>query len=122
MSTGHKAVIVGGLLLLLIGTMSYSRYASHRAHQQLLQFQTSLTLGFAQDHVADLFESAQYSELTLLQQREDIWIVTTPMEFGASNWCLYLAFANKSLTGISVRSVDDPTPRPPDAPPDLYLR
>jgi len=121
MSVAHRAIIGVSIVLLVIGAISYSRLASHRAHQQLMQFRASLTLGLSQDEVEQLFKSAQSRELTL-HQREDAWIVATPVEFGASNWNIHLVFTDKSLTGILVRSLDEPTRRPTDAPLDMVHR
>lgn len=115
-SVAPKAILGVGFLLLICGAISHARSASDRARQQLMQFRASLTLGLSLHEVEKLLKSTQHRELTL-HHRDDVWIVATPMEFGASNWDLHLVFTDKSLTGILVRSLDEPTKRPADAPP-----
>jgi hypothetical protein len=118
MSARRKAILFAAILLIVFGWRSYSRSRSHRAHEQLLAFRASLSLGMSGDAVERAFTSASYGDLTL-RKWEDGWFVCTPLEFGASNWCLHLAFANGSLNKILVRSVDLPNRRPDEAPPDI---
>ena len=115
----RRAAIIGGILLLVIGAISYSRYASYRAHEQLVRFRASLSLGSSQNDVEAIFRSGQYGRLTLLREPDDLWAVETPIEFGGGNWCLRLVFKDKSLNGVLVRTPDDPQRRPADAPPDM---
>lgn len=119
MSNALKAVIGVVVILLVAGVVFYSRYSSSRAHQQLLHFRASLTVGLPQDQVEQIFRAAQYDRLTLSHERQELWIVSTPTEFGGSNWRLHLLFSDQSLIEISVRSIDDPTQRPPRAPADI---
>jgi hypothetical protein len=119
MIMGRRAIIVGGILLLVVGAIAYSRSASYRAHEQLVRFRASLTLGLSQNEVEATFRSGQYGFLTLLREPDDIWAVETPIEFGGGNWCLRLVFKDKSLNGVLVRTPDEPHQRPADAPPDI---
>jgi hypothetical protein len=119
MSRGRRAVIIGGIVLVAIGGISYSRYASHRAHEQLLAFRASLSLELSENDVEAKFKSGRYTALTLLREGEDVWTVDTPLEFGAGNWYLRLIFKDKSLRGVLVRTPDLPLRRPGDAPPDI---
>ena len=82
---------------------------THRANEQLTELRAALTLGMSQSEVEETFRSAHYDELTLSRQGRDTWIINTPMEFGASNWCLDLTFTDNLLNGVVVRFVDDPT-------------
>ncbi len=118
MSGRRKAFLFTAIVLIVIEWWSYSRSRSRRAHEQLLAFRASLSLGMSGDAVERAFTSAPYGDLTL-RKWEDHWSVCTPLEFGASNWCRHLAFANGSLKAILVRSVDIPTERPTGAPPDV---
>jgi hypothetical protein len=102
----------------VVGMVLHTRTASRGAHQQLMEFRASLTLGLSQSEVEQLFKSAQPNQLRL-SKHDNTWVVATPREFGASNWHLYLFFEAKSLSRISVRSLDVPTERAPGAPPDL---
>jgi hypothetical protein len=118
MIMGRRAVIIG-VILCVGGGISYCRYSSHRAHEQLARFRASLSLGLSQHDVEAIFVSGQYDTLKLLREPSDMWAVDTPMEFGGANWCLRLVFKDNSLTGVLVRTPDDPLQRPADAPPDM---
>lgn len=115
---GRRAVIGAVVVLVTVG-IAYSQYTGGRAQEQLLDLRASLRLGLSPGEVEALYDTGRYNELTLLRQRPDVWIVNTPMEFGASNWCLHLGFADRSLSSIRVRFVDDPTERPAVAPADV---
>jgi hypothetical protein len=112
------ALIVVTIFVAVVGGISYSRYSSHRAHQQLLQLRAALGLGSTQSDVEGILKSGKYRDLTLARESPSRWFVTTPYEFGATNWCLLLTFVNESLDEISVRSTDVYTRRPDGAPPD----
>ena len=113
-----SAFIVVAIVVVVVGGIFYSRYSSHRAHQQLLQLRAALALGSNQSDVEGLLKSGEYGDLTLARESLSRWFVTTPYEFGATNWCLLLTFVNESLDEISVRSTDVYTKRPDGAPPD----
>jgi hypothetical protein len=104
-----RMLIGVAVFLMVIGTISYSRYSSDRAQTQLLQLRDALTLGSSQNDVERILRSEEYRQLTLVRQTPDVWIVNTPIEFGASNWCLYLTFVDQALCEITVRSTDEPT-------------
>ena len=109
-------------LLLFMAVTNCGGRESARARDQLTQFRSSLQLSSTQRQVEELLHSSATDRLELVKQSSEIWIVTTPYQFGASNWWLYLTFANTELVEIKVRTEDSAGDHPQDAPPDLVRK
>jgi len=109
-------------LLLACGLIVYGRYLKQmhsEARSQLLQARQSLVDANTKSDVDRLFVPPRYPLLELHKTSQSEWIVTTPTEFGASNWYLYLEFQGTAFAGMRVRLEDSARIRPDLAPPDI---
>jgi hypothetical protein len=109
-------------LLLACGLIVYGRHLKQmhaEARSQLLQVRQSLVDANTKSDVDRLFVPLRYPLLGLHKISQTEWIVTTPSEFGASNWYLYLEFRGTTLSEMRVRLEDSERIRPELAPPDI---
>jgi len=120
-----------GLFLLLIFTMMFGiflwRFASREAsREELLRFRNQIEVGYTKEQIKSVFVSGNYKHLELLEFANDaanthgnVWHVSTLLEFGASNWVLWLYFSDSRMTSMKVRLEDSENIKPHDAPPDI---
>ncbi|MGZ8920269.1 MAG: hypothetical protein ACXW3L_04735 [Limisphaerales bacterium] len=68
------------------------------------------------DEVRELFQKYSTQQLRLHDERPEDWVIRMPMEFGASDWKLFLDFRDGKAVGVRLRTADEPPPRngPPD--------
>jgi hypothetical protein len=109
-------------LLLACGLVVYARHLKQthaEARRQLLQVRQSLIGANTKPDVDRFFVPSRYPLLEMHKTSQSEWIVTTPNEFGASNWFLYLEFQGATLSEMRVRLADSARIRPDLAPPDI---
>jgi hypothetical protein len=68
--------------------------------------------------VRRIFDTGKYQSLKMSEVDGDLWLVDTPVEFGAGNWQLRLEFTDAQLNACRIRSMDSKDFRPREAPPD----
>jgi hypothetical protein len=107
------------LALTFLAALACSTRNDSVVREELLQFRSSLQLGWTPEQVEKSFNSANFPRLKMIQERPDSWIVTTPYVFGASNWFLYLTFRDHALVAVKVRTADSAEDHPTEAPPDI---
>jgi hypothetical protein len=71
--------------------------------------------------VEDLRKSAQYSHLAFQGGEDRGWYISTPFEFGATNWVLVVDVADGHVTSVRVRTEDGLHDHPSQAPADKTL-
>jgi hypothetical protein len=111
--------------LILIVTASlvailYTRYAEQEKYRnkiialtsELSERQTS------KEEVRQLLSEPRFRGLTLAEDSPNEWGIETPMEFGATNWVLYLEMSDSRVIGLRLRTSDSQAIHPKGAPPD----
>ena len=82
---------------------------------------SDLQLGLSKNQVEQIVKNHNWQNYCMHSESEIK--LGTPIEFGARNWIVYLAFENDLLTEIKIRTEDSIFRHPKDAPPDIvYLR
>lgn len=115
-----KAVSLGlTALIILVVWQSYCAKQRHEARRQLLDFRAAIRLGASPTEVEQQLDPIRYNKLTLYHIDASHWIVTTPAELGARDWCLFLDFVDRSLREVRVRTSDRADVRPTGAPEDI---
>jgi hypothetical protein len=112
------------LLILIVtaslGAIVYSRYAEHERYRhkimaltrELSERQTS------KEELRRLLDEPRFRGLTLREDSPNEWNLETPMEFGATNWVLYLEMRGSRVSALRVRTADSRAIHPKGAPPD----
>lgn len=110
-------------LMLLAGAALWSVLARPfivrtKAQQELTALYDRLTIDQSPDRVRSRFRSGNFSYLNLNEASSKLWAVTTPLSFGGGNWILYIDFNGPNVSGLRVRTADDPKVIPRGAPAD----
>ena len=87
---------------------------SHRA--ALLQIRDAISIGASHADVLAASWQPRTDSLRLFADRPADWIITMPLEFGASDWTLLIEFHDARVSAIRVRTSDGPPPK--DGPKD----
>ena len=82
-----------------------------------MAFQGQLTAGMTKDEVRGIFNAGNFEKLTLVDSDPAEWEVVTPFVVGASNWVLYLSFADSVIAQSRVRTMDYKGGGPPEGAP-----
>jgi hypothetical protein len=86
----------------------------HRA--ALLRIRDAVAIGASHREVLAAYWQHRTDSLRLVAERPRDWIITTPLEFGATDWQLLIAFQDGKATTVRVRMSDGPPPK--DGPKD----
>jgi hypothetical protein len=65
--------------------------------------------------------SGRYPHLTFFNDTDQGWVVTTPYEFGATNWMLLIDVEEDRVTKMRIRTDDGIDDHPVQAPPDKLV-
>jgi len=65
-----------------------------------------------------LLTEPRFQDLVLREDSPNEWLVETPIEFGATNWVLYLDFNDSTIVEVRVRTADNENAHPREAPAD----
>ena len=120
--TRNKLTVIAACLLLVCGLIIYGLHLKQMhadARSQLLRVRQSLADANTKSDVDRLFVPSRYPLLEMHKASPAEWIVTTPYEFGATNWYLYLEFQGATLSEVRLRLEDSESIRPDLAPPDI---
>jgi hypothetical protein len=90
-----------------------------QAQTELLDLWANLSSSATSSDVESNFSKGHYQYLELRKETSDHWLVETPVQFGASNWCLHLTFAGPKLAEMRIRLLDSSSIRPDSAPQDV---
>ena len=93
---------------------SFTRNAPNRA--VLLQVYEAVSVGASHSEVLSAYWQRRTDDLRLFADRPTDWIVTIPLEFGASDWKLLIEFQDGRVSAVRVRTSDGPPPK--DGPKD----
>lgn len=120
----HDCAVVLSCVLLSVSVMTgcVGRSASSReSRTELTALFDRLDRSYSKDDVKSIVAAGKYKRLTLIEDglgTPHVWLVTTPLELGATNWQLWLEFSGSKLRASRIRTADSKEDHPPDAPPD----
>jgi hypothetical protein len=92
------------------------------ARKELTRLHEKIKSEFTIDNLRQEFQAATYPHLQLRQGLNDTWIASTPTQFGAGNWILYIEFKEKTAVAARIRTLDDLNDKPPQAPADKIFK
>ena len=110
------ALIVSAALLCLYVE---EQYRSREPRRQLLEYRQIVVAAHAKTEALNAFDKQHFNRLQL-EGANNIWVVRTPLIFGAGNWLLYMEFTDARLSALKIRTPDGYTYRPEDAPADVF--
>lgn len=110
-------ITVAGLMALHARKLSDAKADSH---ERLLQLYAKINLGMEQSEVQDILQAARLPEDWAVSSdaRKEVLTVSSPLEWGATNWVLYLRFESDMLMEKRVKTLDNDDP-PSGAPPEI---
>lgn len=88
---------------------THSANASNR--EAIVRLQTRLRIGADHEAVLQEYWSNRTQELRLHADNPEAWLISMPVEFGASDWTLIVEFHGGRVSAVRVRSSDGPRPR-----------
>jgi len=112
------------LAVLLTASLAVIVYARHANQEEFHNKITALTteLGTRQSGKEDLrrlMDEPRYQGLILRHDSANEWLVETPIEFGATNWVLYIKMIDSNVRELRVRTADSQNVHPKGAPGDI---
>jgi hypothetical protein len=115
--------VLGAILLLAVGilwikgfwfTEVFRTHKSNEPHRTaLLQIQDSIALGALHADVLAAYWEHRTDSLRLFADRSTDWVITMPLEFGATNWKLLIDFLDGRVSALRIRTSDGPPPNDP---------
>ena len=118
---------VAGTIILIVVLVAWVRYfwfsevfRLHRDNEAnraaLLRVHSAVQPGASPDDVLRAYWQHRTDDLRLHADNPTRWVIRMPLEFGASDWLLWLEFKNGKVVALRMRTSDGPAPA--EAPPD----
>lgn len=98
------------------GDVFYSSRRNVPNRAALRQVYEAVPVGASHAEVLAAYWQHRSDDLRLFADRPTKWVITMPLEFGASDWKLSLEFQEGRVSAIRVRTSDGPPPK--DGPKD----
>jgi hypothetical protein len=121
----RRRIVIGLLAVVVIGAVAayfgWESLIQKEARRELMAFRAGVELGADADSVRKQFDATRARRLDLHEIRTNLWVVGTPLQFGAGNWVLYISFQDSMVHELKVRTEDSKDYRPRGAPPDKAL-
>jgi hypothetical protein len=119
----QSGAAVAFILVLAIGTLLVyrGRHPVREApREEFRAFYRMMDLGESPEQVRSKFRLQNYQELTLAEDNPEpgIWEISTPFEWNAGNWIMWVVFRDGEVHGIIVGTQDDMFANPQGAPRD----
>jgi hypothetical protein len=105
-----------GWWVFLSGDVFFRHSANAGNRDAVLRVHSALPIGADYGAVLKHYWSHRTQNLRLYVDTADLWVISMPSEFGASDWTLIVRFRDGKVTAVRVRTSDGP--RPTDGPPD----
>jgi hypothetical protein len=87
---------------------SSQQNASHRA--ALVRIHEAVSVGSSHSDVLSAYWQSRTDSLRLIADTPSEWVITMPLEFGATDWKLVIDFQNDKVSAVRVRTSDGPPP------------
>lgn len=116
-----RSHIITALVLVVFGVV-WARgfwfnevFHSHKSNvpnrKALLEIRERIGIGASQAEVLSAYWQHRTDVLRLFADRPTDWIITMPLEFGASDWNMRIEFKDGRVTAVRVRTSDGPQPK-----------
>jgi len=94
-----------------------------QARTDIVQMFNALAIGDTRQTVESKFKRINSKYLGLPRtQDEKEWLITTPGEWGATNWLIWVEFCGDRVASVGTRLADGKEFHPSEAPPDKGKR
>jgi hypothetical protein len=99
---------------------SLLRLNHHRNRTELIQLHDQVAVGVSAADAAQVLDRFRSSHLELHHAKPGApqWHISTPSEFGATNWTMDVQFSDGRISATRVRTDDGEHRRPSEAPAD----
>jgi len=88
----------------------------------LISIMNDIKIGDNAVQVKNIYEKYRTEQLKLRKiSRENVWMITMPLEFGASDWVLWVKFDDNKVTSLKIRFSDSKDIKPENAPSDKVI-
>lgn len=121
-----RSHVIAAIVILVVGivwvkgfwfTEVFRTHKSNEPHRTaLLQIQDAVALGASHAEVLAVYWQHRTDSLRLFADRPTGWVITMPLEFGASDLKLLVEFQDDRVSAVRVRTSDGPPPK--DGPKD----
>jgi len=112
------------LTLLMLSFAGYYKQATEiklLRHQNIANMMQIIKLGYSKEKTEEILLKAKSPNFKLEKINQGEWILSTPLEFGATNWLLVIDFKNDKVASLKVRTSDSMNIKPDSAPNDIEL-
>jgi hypothetical protein len=106
-----------GSLAIFFDSFVISKQGLEKSRAAILDVYSKVSIGANKKYIENVFNLGSYGFLTLHKDSQE-WIISTPVELGASNWIMIIIFCKDIVSNIRIRTMDDASARPNDAPID----
>jgi hypothetical protein len=122
----QRSHVIVSIILVVVGvvwvksfwlTDVFRTHKSNEPHRTaLLQIRDAVSMGASHTDVLGAYWQHRTDSLRLFANGPAGWVITMPMELGASDWKLFVEFQDGRVTAVRVRTTDGPPPK--DGPKD----
>jgi hypothetical protein len=118
-----KILKIIGIGIVLIGLIAiaifYLKSQGDKYNENLTRVMSQINLGDSSEKVKSLFENTKDEGFDYFPKGNNLMILTSPSEFGATNWRLLVEFKDSKVISVKVRSEDSDENKPKEAPADF---
>ena len=121
-----RSYVIIAAILLVIGIVwvrgfwfmevFHTRKSNEPNRTALLLIRDAIGIGASHTEALTAYWQHRTGDLRLFADRPTDWIITMPLEFGASDWKLLIEFQDGRVAAVRVRMTDGPPPK--DGPQD----
>lgn len=113
------AAILLSVLGLFAFTFNVAPWGRAGAREELRSAFAMVSLGESRRDVTSKVQGADFKRLDLPDRgAQNEWLITTPGEWGATNWLMWIQFCGDKVAWTGIRLADGKQFHPADAPPD----
>ncbi len=123
-----KTVVLIAVLLIiaiLVGNMLFfNRFFNKENKKAVVTIMNNIQIGDTKDKVKTVYNLHKTRGLELLKSedhenwKENEWLIRMPLEFGATDWILWIGFEGDKVISLKIRLSDSKTMKPKAAPDD----
>jgi hypothetical protein len=116
-----RSHVIAAIIILVVGVVwvkgfwftevFHTRKSNEPHRAALLQIRDAVSVGASHGEVLAAYWQHRTDSLRLFADRPADWIITMPLEFGASDWKLLIEFQDDRVSAVRVRTSDGPPPK-----------
>jgi hypothetical protein len=115
------ALMAGVVVAIVWSVVGEPLFHRGRNRGQVVALYEKLQTGMTKEQAQHVIDSGEYPNLRfdrVHQVNDDRWYVSSPLEFVAKNWILWVEFSAGGVSALRIRTPDGDWDHPPEAPPD----